>query len=78
MKPYIRIFLKDTAMQRWLDIKLPEGVNSITQFMGQAHFEGFVCNNMFYVPVGEIKVAMLIQRDEAEPAIDFTKGSTLQ
>lgn len=75
MKPYIRVFFKDAMMQRWADIPLPDGT-SFVQYMGQVHFEGFLCAANFYIPVDQIKFACPIQRADAT-GIDYGKG-TLQ
>jgi hypothetical protein len=73
MKPYVRIFFKEIGWQRWADIPLPEGT-SFVQYMGQAHFEGFICSNNFYIPVEQIKLACPVQRAEGTPQMDFTKA----
>jgi hypothetical protein len=73
MKPYVRIFFKDGIWQRWANIPLPEGTTFV-QYMGQAHFEGFICSAGFYIPVDQIKLACPVQRAESAPQMDFTKG----
>jgi hypothetical protein len=72
MKPYVRIFFKEVGWQRWADIPLPEGT-SFVQYMGQAHFEGFICSAAFYIPVDQIKLACPVQHSDKETPMDFTK-----